>query len=154
MLKHCLLALMLASLVYAVTPSAIAQDNGGNDQQAAPAAAPEHGGRGHFDPERRTEMLAKHLNLTSDQQAKVLDIYKSAQSQMESLHSDTSLSQQDRHAKMMDIRKSSDEQVRAVLDANQQKKFDAMQARREQRMEEHQNGQAPPPSSQPQQPQQ
>jgi periplasmic protein CpxP/Spy len=152
MLKHCLLALVLAGLVYTVTPSAIAQDNGNNDQQSPPAAAPEHGGRGHFDPQMRTERLTKRLNLTSDQQAKVLDIFKSAQSQGEALRSDSSLSQEDRRAKMMEIHKTTDEQVRAVLDPSQQKKWDAMQARGEQRMQERQNGQAPPPAdAQPQQ---
>jgi periplasmic protein CpxP/Spy len=56
----------------------------------------------------------------------VLDISKSEQSQMESLHSDTSLSQQDRHSKMMDIHKTSSDQVRALLNPDQQKKYDAM----------------------------
>src|SRR5450631_1028552 len=98
MLKHCLLALMLAAVVCAVIPCAIAQDSGSNDQQAA---APEHGRGGHFDPEKRTEMLTKQLKLTSDQQPKVLDILKSSQSQMQSLRSDSSLSQDDRRAKMM-----------------------------------------------------
>jgi periplasmic protein CpxP/Spy len=146
MLKNCLLALMLAGLTYTITPSAIAQDNGSNDQQSAQPAAPEHGGRGHWDPAKRTEMLTKQLNLTSAQQAKVLDILKSQQSQMEGLRSDSSLSQQDRHAKMMDIHKASDDQIRGLLDPSQQKKWDAMQARHEQRMQEHQGGQAPPAS--------
>jgi protein CpxP len=146
MLKNCLLALMLAGLVYAVTPNAIAQDNGGNDQQTAPAGPMEHG-RHHWDPQQRTEMLTKRLNLTSDQQAKVLDTLKSEQSQMESLRSDTSLSREDRRSKMMEIHKTTDDQIRGVLDPDQQKKWDAMQARREQRMQEHQNGQAPSPQS-------
>ncbi|HTU43250.1 MAG TPA: hypothetical protein VMF10_16195 [Candidatus Aquilonibacter sp.] len=150
MLKNCLLALMLAGLVYAVTPNAIAQDNGGNDQQAPPAGAPMEHGHRHWDPQQRTEMLTKRLNLNSDQQAKVLDTLKSEQSQMESLRSDTSLSREDRRSKMMEIHKTSDDQIRGVLDPDQQKKWDAMQARREQRMQEHQNGQAPPAESQPQ----
>ncbi|MGC2711380.1 MAG: hypothetical protein WA252_19765, partial [Candidatus Sulfotelmatobacter sp.] len=104
----------------------------------------------HWDPQQRTEMLTKRLNLTSDQQAKVLDTLKSEQSQMESLRSDTSLSREDRHSKMMEIHKTTDDQIRGLLDPDQQKKWDAMQARREQRMQEHQNGQAPPAESQPQ----
>ncbi|MGC1373130.1 MAG: hypothetical protein WA824_13425 [Candidatus Sulfotelmatobacter sp.] len=149
MLKNCLLALMLAGLVYAVTPNAIAQDNGGNDQQSAQTAPMEHG-RHHWDPQQRTEMLTKRLNLNSDQQTKVLDTLKSEQSQMESLRSDPSLSREDRRSKMMEIHKTTDDQIRGVLDPDQQKKWDAMQARREQRMQEHQNGQAPPAESQPQ----
>lgn len=134
MLKHCLLALMLAGVMYTVTPSASAQDNGASPPQAAPA---EHG-RGHFDPARRTQMLTRKLNLNADQQSKVLDIYKSAQSQMESLRSDTSVPQADRHAKMQEIRKNTDDQVRGVLSSDQQKKFDEMQSRREQREEQRQ----------------
>lgn len=156
MLKQCLLALALAGLTYAVTPAAIGQDNGGNDQSAqAPGPGGEHMGRGHFDPEMRTQRLTRMLNLSSEQQAKVLEIFKSDKAQMESLHSDSSLSQADRHAKMMDLHKASDEQVRAVLNPGQQKKFDAMRERREERMQGHENGQAPPADSQPpQQPQQ
>ena len=97
MVKHCLLALTLAATVYAVAPAAIAQDNGSNSQ--APAGAPpDHGRGGHFDPARRTEMLTKQLKLSSDQQAKVLDILKSQQSQMESLRSDSSTPQADRRS--------------------------------------------------------
>ena len=150
MLKHFLLVLILAGLVYSVTLPAIAQANGNNDQQSG--AAPDHErGRGHFDPAKRTEMLTRRLNLTSDQQAKVLDIFKSEQSQMEALHSDSSLSQEDRRAKMMDIRKASDAQIRGLLDAGQQKKYDAMQAEHGQWQGRHQDGQAPsgPGSAQP-----
>lgn len=146
MRKHCLLALVLAALVYAVTP-VIAQDNGGNEQQTPPAGMPEHG-RGHMDPARRTEMLTRQLKLNQDQQAKVLDILKSAQSQAESLHSDSSVAPQDRRAKMMDIHKASNDQIRALLNPDQQKKFDAMQARRQQWMEHRGEGQPPDSSDQ------
>ena len=125
MLKHCFLALALAGLACTV---AVAQDNG----SAPPAQSgqqPEH--HRHMDPEKRTEMLTKHLKLSSDQQAKVLDILKSEQSQMEALHSDSSASQEDRHAKMMDIHKSSNDQIRALLDPSKQKKFDEMQSEHE-----------------------
>lgn len=142
MLKIGLLTLALAALVYTFTPSAIAQDNGGNSQSQM--SAPMEHGRGHWDPQQRTDMLTKRLNLTSDQQAKVLDIFKSDQSQMESVRSDSSLSRDQRHAKMMDIHKASDEQVRGLLDPDQQKKWDEMQARRHEHMQEHENGQAPP----------
>jgi protein CpxP len=151
MLKYCLLALLLAAVVYTAVPSAIAQDNGSNDQQSAPAGAPpEHGRGGHFDPAKRTEMLTKQLQLTSDQQPKVLDILKSAQSQMQSLRSDSSVSQEDRRSKMMQIHKTSDDQIRALLDSKQQKKWDTMQSKHEQWQGHHQDGQAPsaPDSSQ------
>ena len=83
------------------------------------------------DPAQRTQELTRKLNLTSDQQAKVQDIFKSEQSQMEGLRNDTSTPQQDRRTKMMDIRNATNTQVRALLDADQQKKWDEMQAKRE-----------------------
>lgn len=148
MLKHVLLALVVAGFLYTVSP-AIAQDNGTTDQQSAPAGAPGHGHR-HFDPARRSEMLAKQLKLNSDQQAKVLDVLKSEQSQMETLHSDTSTSQEDRRSKMMEIHKTSNDQIRALLDSNQQKKWDEMQSRHEQ-WQGHHEGQAPNGGASPQQ---
>jgi len=152
MFKHCLLAFILAGLIYTVTPAAIAQDSGNSDQQSAPAGPPQ-GGKGHsrFDPSKRAEMMAKHLNLNADQQTKVTEILKSEQSKMESLHSDASLSQQDRRAKMMDIHKASNDQIRAVINPDQQKKWDERKRKREQMMQgHHQGGEMGAPDSQPQ----
>ena len=137
MLKRGLFAVTLSALIAAASVSALAQDNQSNDQQSAPAGAqPDHGqAHHHFDPAKRTEMLTKQLKLTSDQQPKVLEILKSEQSQMESLRSDSS--QDDRRSKMMDLRKASNDQIRALLDSTQQKKWDEMQSRHEQRQEHH-----------------
>ena len=162
MVKHCLITLMLAGLTYTALPAAVAQDAGsGNQQQSVPAdnqqqaAAPanetghNHGGR-RFDPTRRTEMLTKKLNLNSDQQAKVQDIMKSEQSQMEKIHGDSSLSREDRRSKMMEVHKASNDQLRALLDNDQQKKFDEMQSKREQWMKrraERMQQSAPAPAS-------
>jgi Spy/CpxP family protein refolding chaperone len=142
MFKQCLLTLMLAGLIYAAAPAAVAQDAPNNDQQAPPAGGPQEQGRtrSRMDPARRAEMLTTQLNLTPDQKTKVLDIMKSDRSKIESVRDDSSLSPQDRRAKMMDIRKASNGQIRALLDSNQQKKFDEMQARQEQWMQGHHPG--------------
>jgi len=142
MFKHCLLTLMVAGIVYAATPAAVAQDAGNSDQQAPPPGGAEERGRSRarMDPARRVEMLAKQLNLTADQKTKVLDILKSNQANMDSVRDDSSLSPQDRHTKVMDIRKASNDQVRALLDSNQQKKFDEMQSQQEQWMHGHHPG--------------
>ena len=151
MLKLRLLALTLSCLLGMLTASAVAQDNSSKEPQSPPAgASPEHWrGHGPPDPAKRTEMLTKQLGLTSEQQPKVLDVLKSEQSQMEKLHSDSSLSQEDRRAKMMDIRKSTNDQVRGTLNPDQQKQWDEMQNRREQWQGHPHDGQkSPPPSDQ------
>lgn len=142
MRKHWFIAQALCALAFTLTTGAIAQDNASSTQQPAQAGEPgQWHGRGHMDPERRTERLTKELKLTSDQQAKVLEILKSEHSQMQNLWSDSSVSQDDRRAKMMDIHKQSNDQIRALLGADQQKKFDEMQMRQEER--HHHDGQGP-----------
>ncbi len=150
MLKHCLLVLVAAGLISIAAPFAAAQDtpSPSSDSQAP---SPNHGRRHGPDPSQRTQELTKKLNLTTDQQAKVKDALESEHSQMESMHQDSSLSREDRRAKMMDIRKSTDTQIRGLLDSTQQKKWDGMQAQREQWMQHRHEGapgsdqQAPPP---------
>jgi Spy/CpxP family protein refolding chaperone len=138
MIKQSLLILAAAGLI-SVAPFATAQDNPSNNQPAA--TAQEHGRwHGHEDPAQRTAELTKQLKLTSDQQTKVQDALQAQHSQMESLRQDSSLSQEDRHAKMMEIHKSTDGQIRGLLDADQQKKWDEMQAKREQRMQNRNGG--------------
>jgi periplasmic protein CpxP/Spy len=146
MLKQPLLVLVAAGLISVTAPFAAAQnspssnDQQSNDQQSS--MSQEGGGHHHGppDPAERTRELTKHLKLTSDQQTKVQSALEAEHSQMESLHQDSSLSQQDRRAKMMDIHKATDEQIRGLLDSTQQKKWDEMQAKREQRMENRHGG--------------
>jgi protein CpxP len=152
LLKQFLLVLVAAGVVAVVVPLAGAQDNAPNN----PPSAQDNGGRhyGPPDPAKRTAELTKQLSLTSDQQTKVQDALTSEHSQMESLRQDASVPREDRRAKMMDIRKSTDTQIRGVLDSTQQKKWDDMQAKREQRMQGHRppdagsSDQAPPPPPQ------
>lgn len=144
MLKNLAITLALASLIYGITPS-VAQDSTAPAQQSNQPPGPPARRHGNFDPARRADMLAKHLQLNSDQQTKVLDILKSTQSEMEGLRSDTSTSRDEKRTKMMEIRKNSDDQIRGLLDSDQQKKWDQMQSRRQQWQGRHQHGQ--PPSS-------
>ena len=134
MSKHLLVACLVGAVACSIAVSGLAQNSGGNDQQSASAGGPSEQGYGHrhLDPEKRAAMLTKQLNLTSDQQPKVLDALKSEQSQMEKLRSDSSLSQDDRRSRMMEIHKASNDQIRGLLDAGQQKKWDEIQSRREQ----------------------
>ena len=150
MLKHSLLALMLAGLIYAAPARAQNAGQTNTPDQPAPSAAPMHHGHGPMDPATCTDRLTSKLNLTADQQAKVQEIFKSEQSQMQSLRSDSSLARTDRRSKMMDIHKASGDQVRALLDPTQQKRWDKIQANREQRMQGHHHGGQAPPDSAPQ----
>ncbi len=82
------------------------------------------GGRGGMmTAEQRIERLEQAVgNLTGDQKAKIKDIYAKAQEKMQGL------SQDERREKGMEILRESGQQVRAVLTAEQQKKYDEMMA--------------------------
>jgi Spy/CpxP family protein refolding chaperone len=145
MLKQCLLILLAFSLITIAAPLAAAQSNDAppNSQQPAEGNAGWH--HGPPDPAQHTQELTKKLKLTPDQQTKVQAILESEHSQMESLRQDNSTPQQDRRAKMMDIRQNSNTQIRALLDSNQQKKWDEMQANRASGRHHHGDDQGPPP---------
>lgn len=107
-------------------------------QPAAPRAGRHHGQMPSVD--ERVQHLTKKLNLNDDQQAKVKSILEDQQKQMASLRQDTSLSQQDRRSKFKDIHQDTMQKVRGVLNPDQQKQFDQMQAKRKERMEMHHRG--------------
>jgi hypothetical protein len=157
MLKQSLLNLAAAGLIAIAVPLASAQDSStqapppASDQQSAQGQGQGHGGwhHGQPDPAERTAHLTKKLHLTSDQQTKVQTILQSENTQMQSIRQNNSGSQQDRRAQMMDLHKNTDTQIRVLLDSNQQKKWDEMQAKRDQMGERHHHGGPPPDGDQP-----
>ena len=121
------------------------------DDQAQPAPPPAQGGMGghgmhgghHGMPsaDEQTQRLTKRLNLSEDQQTKVKAVLEDQHKQMEQLRSDSSGSQPDKRSKMRELRENSNTQIKAILNEDQQKKFDKMQQQQHERMEKHQ---APP----------
>ena len=156
MLKRAFCSMLLAGAVAGSAFAYSVQEQSQPDQtqqQSDHQAGHRHGGWGHQDTGKRVQHLTKKLNLSSDQQSKIKGILDQQQTQFQSLHQDSSMSRQDRHAKMMDLRKSTDDQIRAVLNPDQQKTFDEMRQKQMERMRQHkerEQGSAPatqPPSS-------
>ena len=84
---------------------------------------------GHGQPptaEQRLQRMTKMLNLSDAQQQQIKPILENESTQMQSLRSDTSLSQQDKMAKMQQIRQSTSEQIKPILNADQQQKYAEM----------------------------
>ena len=115
-----------------------------------------HGPMGSVDDQ--IKHLSKKLNLTDDQQAKLKPILEDQRKQMEAIHSDSSLSREDRFSKMQALRQSSDAQIKGVLNEEQQKNFDKMRAEQQERMKQWRKGgdnsPAPPAGGAPDSPQQ
>jgi Spy/CpxP family protein refolding chaperone len=93
------------------------------------SAVPGHGGaNAHQMPpvDQRLQFLTKTLNLTPDQQQKIKPILESEAEQLDAVQQDATLSQQDRWSKMRQIRQSMQEQIKPILTADQQKKWQQM----------------------------
>jgi protein CpxP len=119
------------------------------DQQAAPAPQEGHGPRWQMDPEQRVKMLTKRLNLTSDQQAKLLPILTDQKQQFESIRNDTSLTQKDRAEKMRALREDSDTKIQALLTDSQKQTYAQMKAQAREHMHQRHDERAPNSDSQP-----
>lgn len=126
---------MVIGLLFAVASFAAAREGQNAEPQTTPSSPPQEYGRGRYggmDATKRTQELTKQLTLSADQQEKVQGILRQEQTSMQNLRQDSSVSQQDRRAKMMDIRNTSDAQIRALLNEQQQQKWDKMQNNHEQ----------------------
>jgi len=135
MLKRYAITLVLA--LFAIGGCAFAQQENPPSGQDNPQGKPHDrrgGAWGPRDPAEMVKHLTQELNLTSDQQSKVLAILQDQQKQMQALRDDTTTAPEDRRAKFMELHKNTSSQIRAVLTDDQQKKFDDMMQKRDQGM--------------------
>lgn len=87
-------------------------------------------------PGAMMEHAAKELGLTADQEAKWKAINQQEKTALKALREDTSVAKEDKRAKAHEINKGFASQRRAILTAEQAKKFDEMRDKRRERMEE------------------
>ncbi len=93
-------------------------------QQQAPATE----GHPHHapNPQRQAEMLSKKLNLTPDQTAKIEPILAQRDQQMQALHTNQQLTEEDRHQQMRSINQAAEQQMTTVLNPEQMAQLKAM----------------------------
>jgi protein CpxP len=96
---------------------------------------------------RMEKHTIKELGLTADQEARWKEIGQKQRAAMEAIRNDGSLSQDDRRAKAADTMKQFDDQRRALLTADQQKKFDEIRQEQRERWQGRRGGHdAPSPA--------
>jgi protein CpxP len=74
-------------------------------------------------PEQRLNMLSKRLNLTEDQKAKLAPVFQNAQTQVQSVRQDSSLTPEQKREKIKQIRFDTHKQVASILTPEQQKQL-------------------------------
>lgn len=112
---------------------AFAQDDAQGQQP--PMGAGQGAGRrwAPQDPDAQVKHLQTQLGLSEDQVNQLRPILVEARSQQMAVRQDSSLVGQDRMAKMQSIRQSTDAKVMAVLNPDQQTKYQQLRARMMQR---------------------
>ena len=118
----------------------------------------QQGGGGHhgMNADDQLAHMTKRYKLTADQQSQIKPILDAQQQSMMQMHSDTSMSREDKMAKMQSMRQDSTQKIEAILTPEQKTKFDKDQAKMQERRAEHMNGgamggpdgSAPPPPPQ------
>jgi Spy/CpxP family protein refolding chaperone len=133
-------------LALGMTAAAAAQDamqpQGGSMQ----GPGGHHGGWGN--PDEQLAHMTKRYNLSADQQNQIKPILVAQKQQMDQLHSDTSMSREDKMAKMQSLHADSKSKIEAILTGDQKQMYEADQAK----MEEHRGGNmsGAPPAAPPQ----
>ncbi|HEV2176228.1 MAG TPA: Spy/CpxP family protein refolding chaperone [Terriglobia bacterium] len=117
---------------YAQTDSGAPQDSNAQANPQGPHGPMHHGGR--MSADEQLERMSKMLNLTDDQKSQIKPILEDTHQQMRSIHTDTSLSPQDKRAKMHSLMADMHAKIRAVLTEEQRAKLDQMQQRRREHM--------------------
>jgi Spy/CpxP family protein refolding chaperone len=91
-------------------------------------------------PESRLEEMSKQLNLTDDQKTKLKPILQDEAQQLQAVHNDASLSQDQKKAKAKEIHAAFKPQVNNVLTPDQQKQWKEMKKK----AKEREKSEAPP----------
>ncbi|WP_267225680.1 hypothetical protein [Dyella silvae] len=94
-------------------------------------------------PQQQLQHMAKQLQLTADQQAKIGPILQQRAQQMEALRADNSLAPADRKAKAMSLMQNTAQQVDAVLTPAQRDQWKAMRERAMERAQEKRGQKVP-----------
>ncbi len=104
----------------------------------------QYGGQGHRQQmpsvDDQVNRLSENLNLSDSQKTQARIILQNQQDQMNALRQDTSMAREDRHSKMREIHQTASGQVRALLNEDQQKKYDALEQERHQEWQGHGRG--------------
>jgi ribosomal protein L29 len=99
----------------------LAGQEAGGAQSAAQQTRPAHGRA-----ERELQRMTARLNLTEEEQAKILPILQVRNKQLDDLRANSSLPQGEARAKATEIRKSARRQIARILTLEQREKERAM----------------------------
>lgn len=110
-------SLLTAALVLALGTGAALAQQAPPPPQDGPQGPPMH--HRQPNPQREAERLARRLNLTPDQTAKLEPVLANRQQQMEAIRNNGQLTQEDARMQMRALQKSTHEQLATILTPDQ-----------------------------------
>ena len=120
------LALSLAATAALAQQSSPQQPSGDATTQQPTGKYGHHGRHGKMDPQKAAQHLSKRLGLSADQTAKLEPIFATQQQKMSELHSNTSLTQDQRREQARAIFKDTHDQLSQVLTPDQMQQLKSM----------------------------
>ena len=106
-----------------------------------------HGHHGKMDPQKAAAHLGKRLNLSADQTAKLEPIFADQQQKMTALHSNTSLTEDQRREQARAIFKDTHTQLSTVLTPDQMEQLQSMRHGRHGKHQQQPKANTPPSAS-------
>lgn len=106
------------------------------DQQGRGGQGREGGQRMQFTPKDRAERLAKQLELTDDEKAKVLELFEKQEANREKIRKENQDVNTDRREQFQAQRKVEDAELEKIIGKEKFEKYLANRAEREKRMRE------------------
>jgi protein CpxP len=89
--------------------------------------------------EKQTEMMSKKLDLSADQKTKIAEINLNTAKEISAIKSNTTLSKEDRKAQLNKTRELKHQEVKSILNSDQQVKLEKIREKREQKHEKRHN---------------
>jgi periplasmic protein CpxP/Spy len=102
----------------------VARGGGKAKAQFGPAGSGRRGRREQMSPDQHLERLSKTLSLTDEQKSQIRPILEDRHQKMESIRSESLLSEQERISRLRSIFEDSNKKMYAVLNDDQKQNFD------------------------------
>ncbi|MEJ5253672.1 MAG: hypothetical protein HPY54_00745 [Chthonomonadetes bacterium] len=115
-MKRLMTGFLVLLAMLTIYPVAVAQAAGKDIRPGKPA----------YQRVRRWEAIARWLNLTDEQKAKIKNIWQNAREQAQKIRSDTSLKPEEKRARLRELRRSTRQEIGSVLTPEQRTKWERL----------------------------
>ena len=118
--------IVLFAVIFAFAANSFAQTGSQTDNQAAPSTTKmekRKGGKPKGDQKAAAKSMKKELGLTSEQEMRMKDIGGTYRGKMKAVHSDNTLSKEQKKTQMAELKKAHEAELKGVMNGDQYAKY-------------------------------